>query len=608
MIRLRTFVFVCLIFSLLSNLSAQEVEISTKKEFIGDTEYFLHTVTPGQTIYGISKAYTVSMDEILAANPDVKKGLKAGAILKIPVIKSGEPKKYISHEVKKGETLYEISFNYNVKVSDIMNINPGLTEKIKPGTIIQIPVPEKKLQEPEKNTFGLHVVQKGETIYSIAKQYSTTVDDLKKINAGLTETIQIGQQIRLPIGVVLGKTVVKDSVKEKEPGERKDSVIFIDCGKPGQQGTYRIALLIPFYLERTYSIDTTDDKTPVSSYKSLDFIQFYEGVRVAVDSIKKSEMSLMIYVYDVNEKTDADDFIKQKTELKNMDLIIGPFFMNNFTHFAEWAKTNQINIVNPFTKKESVIENNPFVFKLVSSDSSQACKVINFIAGTYPGCNIIVVNRNADTSLVEAFNNAALINQGKNIFTYSKVEYAGKGFAGISEKLNKDTINVIITLAEGEAFVSAYIRNLNETAHRYKIVLFGQPSWELYPSLDLEYLMSLNLHLFESYFIDYTKTETVDFIKKFRRKYSTDPDYYGYHGYDIMMYFTAALKKYGKDFQGCIEQFNFPLLDAEYIFRKISSGGYENIGCMIYRYEDYKIVNALLNPKREIKLVEKKKP
>ncbi len=603
MSRLSTLSFGFLLLIWCANVAAQEVQISPQKETIGNIEYYLHTVNPGQTIYGISKAYTVSMEEIMKSNPQLKKGLRAGDVIKIPVITSNQAKKFIFHDVVRGETLYEISFNYNVKVSEILSCNPGLTEKLKPGSTIQIPVAEKKIKDTVTTTYGLHIVRQGETIYSIARLYASTIDELKKINQGLTETIQVGQQIRLPFGAVIGKIAAKDSAV------KKDSVILIDCGKSGVNNTYRIALLIPFYLDRTYSIDTADGKTPVSSHQSLNFIQFYEGVRIAIDSLKQSGLSLMIYVYDVHENTDVQSFVMQKTEMKNMDLIIGPFFMNNFSQFADWAKNHRINIVNPFTKKESVLENNPFAFKVVASDSSQAAKVLGFIAQTYPGSNVIVVQRNSDSSLVKAFDlNASMINQSVSQFTYHSINYSGKGFAALSDELKSDVVNVVITLAQGEAFVSAYIRNLNEAAHKHKIVLFGMPSWEQYPSLDLEYLMNLSLHIFDNYFIDYNKPETADFIKKFRRKYSTEPDYYGYQGYDLMMYFSHVLGNYGKNFQQCMEQYNPSLLETEYTFRKTISGGYGNIGCMIYRYENYKIINAVLNPKKEIKLVETRKP
>jgi len=592
--RLKTVVFVVLLISLLPALSAQEIEKSTKKELIGGAEYYLHTVITGQTIYGISKTYTVSMEDILTANPDVKKGLKAGSVLKIPVKKSEETKKYIVHTVARGETLYEISFNYNVKVNDILAINPSMDEKIKPGQVINIPVPEKKQAETEvKNTHGLHIVQKGETIYAIAKKYNTSIDELKKLNPGLTETVQVGQQIIFPVGQV-----------QEKPEVKKDSVIVVECGKTGMKDAYRIALLIPMYLDKSYSIDTSAEDNS-SSHKSLSFIQFYEGARIAIDSLENCGLALTVYVYDVNENTDIKGFLNEKAELKNMDLIIGPFFINSFIQLAGWAEENNINIINPFTKKESVIKNNSHTFKVVSSDSAQAAKVISFVATNYPGCNLIVVNRNADSSLVNAFNNsAALANLDKQVFGYSVVNYSAKGYAGISEKL-KDTINVILALAEGEAFVSTFIRSLNETAHYKKIVLFGQSSWEQYPSLDLEYLMNLNLHVFESYFISYDKPETKYFIKKFRDKYHTDPDYYGFQGYDIMMFFANALKKYGKNFQECLIKCDPQTLISEYIFKKFGSGGYENISCMIYRYDDYSIINAVQSPVKEIKLVEK---
>ncbi len=101
------------------------------KDINGKT-YIIHKVEPGQGLYGISKKYNISQDEILEANPDLKdNGLKAGAEILIPLkvvskkvnaAPKAEQKK-IEHIVKTGETLFRIASIYGVKVDEIREWN-----------------------------------------------------------------------------------------------------------------------------------------------------------------------------------------------------------------------------------------------------------------------------------------------------------------------------------------------------------------------------------------------------------------------------------------------------------------------------------------------------
>ena len=84
--RLLFFLFFLFGMMLSGNLTAQEViERSSKTTQIGGKEYYMHHVKQGQTLYSISKAYNVSIEEIERLNPEVKNGLKAGLVLGIPV-------------------------------------------------------------------------------------------------------------------------------------------------------------------------------------------------------------------------------------------------------------------------------------------------------------------------------------------------------------------------------------------------------------------------------------------------------------------------------------------------------------------------------------------
>ena len=84
----KIFFFFLLSLSLACNLTAQvSVERSTEIVTISGKEYYMHRVLHGQTLYGISHAYNVSVEEIERLNPEVKDGLRSGSVIGIPVKK-----------------------------------------------------------------------------------------------------------------------------------------------------------------------------------------------------------------------------------------------------------------------------------------------------------------------------------------------------------------------------------------------------------------------------------------------------------------------------------------------------------------------------------------
>ncbi|MEI6123656.1 MAG: LysM peptidoglycan-binding domain-containing protein [Bacteroidota bacterium] len=585
------------ILGMAAHINAQNVEISSRTEFIGNKTYYLHTVMQGQTIYGIAKAYSVDIRQIYSANPESVKGIQTGVILKIIKINDSDEIKYINHFVEKGETLYKIATNYYVKVDDLYKVNTGLTDKIAPGQLLKIPLAEKIKTVQKPVGISIHIVQKNETLYSIAKQYSITVDELKKLNSGLTDALQLGQQLKVPLLDLVQKHVIKDTI------------IPFECGKTDLLSTYNIGIMIPFYLDHSSSIDTGNVDIPTTSYKSLSFIQFYEGIRMALDSLEKAGLSLKVYFYDVAEDTNATFDLLKKPEFAFMNLIIGPLFSNNFTIVSSWAKQHAVPIINPFTNKNDLIKDNPFAFKLITSLQSESKQIIGFIENTYSDCNLIIVHNDKEKEFADSLKNIAdkevLLKKSK--LSISMVNYSTEGLTGITKNLSETNTNIIITLMDGEAFVSSYLRNLNSLAYQHKIVLFGKKNWEDYSSLEIEYLMNLNTHIYTNSFIDFKNNKTQDFILNFRNTYKTDPDYYAFQGYDIMIYYGYALKNYGRNFQNCISKYSPELLETNFSFQKTVDGGFENTLGIIYRYEDYKMLNATLYPKKEINLLEKKK-
>lgn len=103
-----------------------------------------------------------------------------------------------THIVEKGETLYSLSRKYNVTVSELAKINDFSAEThIKAGQKLVIPVEDEDSQQESGKTPSFHIVQKGETLYAIARRYQTTVEKIASDNRLKNNVIFAGQKLSL---------------------------------------------------------------------------------------------------------------------------------------------------------------------------------------------------------------------------------------------------------------------------------------------------------------------------------------------------------------------------------------------------------------------------
>ena len=161
----------------------------------------VYIVKRGDTLYSIANKYGLSVSELKAANDLTSNLLSVNQVLKIPTVPvPPQPNEYITYIVKRGDTLYSISKNYNISVDDLVKYNQLATSTLSVGQKILIPT----LQEFEPNDSELiedniYIVKSGDTLYSIAKKYNIPIDKLKEVNGISNNLISLGQKLVLPI-------------------------------------------------------------------------------------------------------------------------------------------------------------------------------------------------------------------------------------------------------------------------------------------------------------------------------------------------------------------------------------------------------------------------
>lgn len=173
-----------------NNLSSNYIDVGQRLFIYNNTNTMdnlenNYIVKKGDTLYSISKLYNVNVSDLMKLNNLENNNLYIGQILKIPIVESND----IEYVVKSGDNLYKISRIYDVSVDDIMKYNNLKSNLLSIGQFLKIPT-----SNDESN---IYIVKSGDNLYSIARRYNTTVDDIKLKNNLKSNLLSIGQKLVL---------------------------------------------------------------------------------------------------------------------------------------------------------------------------------------------------------------------------------------------------------------------------------------------------------------------------------------------------------------------------------------------------------------------------
>jgi len=156
-----------------------------------------YIVKLGDTLYGISNQFGVSVTELAELNNIKGSILQVGQVLNIPSDQSNNPNNMFMYTVLPGDTLYSIARKYNTNVDEIIKLNYLKDTNIKPGQVIRIPEFYFDMDNMNLPNYINYTVKKGDTLYSIARDNNISADVLRKDNALTNDVLQVGQIIRI---------------------------------------------------------------------------------------------------------------------------------------------------------------------------------------------------------------------------------------------------------------------------------------------------------------------------------------------------------------------------------------------------------------------------
>lgn len=408
-----------------------------------DANYLYIKIKPQQTIYSLTKEYSIKEDALKSLNPQLEDGLKAGDVIRIPKKKDNKSEEITPegmYKVQRGDTVYSLSAQFGVSQDEFYITNPRVQ---KDGLTVDsyIKIPKKgKSNAVIQNGFIEHRVKQGETVYSITKLYDVSFSDLLKHNPELRDGLKAGMTLKIPLSDDANISIIR-KVKRIDDNE------------------IHIGLLLPFHLNQ--SKGSAQEKNI-----STDILI---GAKVALDSLAHKGKKINLTVLDSENQSGTIEDLMATHNFSKFDVIVGPLFASNFKALATMLTGSGIALVSPLSNSEDLkeLEN---VLIATPSDEAIADAIVNEINENYKGQQIQILTDDRHKDLAEYFSNNLKKKTKADISITTDVNKLIQKSETVNEKLNDGTVVkkeyftpiITVLVSDNNALGDAYVNKIKK--------------------------------------------------------------------------------------------------------------------------------------------------
>lgn len=564
-----------------------EIKKSTEVVVIRGKSYYLHVVEEGQTLFSICRAYGVGIQAVKDANDKQDNAISVFDVLKIPYTEPAPAQdgRYYYHKVEKGETLYSISRRFGVKIKQILEENEQYAKgTLGVGDVVRLPLNDIRKEAEQAVTVPVREPEK--KVQEVVRE--TASEDF----SGFSEEEPEKQDVLRDTLYLTGeKPVVATPLQEEKPEFVSDP--FIPDNK-----YVKVAVLLPFYASENMRMNVSEDTLETGKAKmrilskSAQFVYFYEGLLLAVDSLKKSGYKIDLHVYDTEKSTEKMYRITEQINALSPDLIIGPVYASEYRVIAENLTNKNIPLIYPLSSRGENFSRYPNFLQVNPSFGVLAGEMARWIAAQSDWANIISLSwTNSDlydeptlSELTEKKLFAEKLEQIQAVNFY-KWDFQEEQMEAFKLILNPDQENIIILPSAKEADVSKMLPLLSAFTDEFKITVVGFPEWQNFSSVDHETYYKLNVKLFAYSYIDNLSEKSRRFADTYRSYFYTEPHSLTNKAYDLGLYFIPLAAKFGNRMLDAISFCEQEGLFSRFRFaRTCQDCGRENYGLYIINY------------------------
>ena len=556
--------------------------------------YYLHTVQPGQTLYSICKAYGANIDEVKSLNDKKDNALSLYEVLKVPYTDPfvQQDDKFYYHKVVKGETFYSIARLYKIKPKRLLKFNEGYAQNqpLAVGAVVKLPLAEIDLSVLGEEEIEASVGKKQE----IRPERPVRNESVKKVEeASVTDILQ-------------DALMQKNEKTEQEPEKETTTVIgatdkmeipdYISEVVMPVDPFVKVALLLPFSAkDYPVFVDTLVEKMPVQiSARSEQFISFYEGVLLAVDSLKNQGYKVNLKVFDTERSAEKMYTMVDEIDRVHPDLIIGPVYGSVYKALMDDLTNKNIPVIYPLSSRSEEFGVYPDFIQVNPSMKALTVAMSDWLREEAEEANLVCLNltgnevSHSDLEDIRLFKEYMHRIGSMNFYDWNT---SAVPLDGLRLQLLPDRENIIILPTTKEAEVSKILPVLSALTDGYRITVVGFPEWQAFTSVDHETYFKLNTKIFTYSYVDNTTEPAKRFALKYRKYFYTEPNNLAYKAFDMSLYFIELAAKYRDRTLDALEFYPRNGDFSRFYFQKMEGqAGKENQGFYIVNFgSDYRL-------------------
>ncbi|MDE6329618.1 MAG: LysM peptidoglycan-binding domain-containing protein [Muribaculaceae bacterium] len=528
--------------------AADETAADASADDTPTVDYVYHTVGDGESLYGISKAYNTTVEDLFKLNPGLRSGAPAeGEVIRVlaDTDKSERRKETVevshveslsAYKVKRGDSWESIALTYAVPVEALRDANPGI-DRIRKGDVLRIPVI---------------------TTINVEQEY-TTEDPRQRHEEGIGE---IYNEVHS-----LGATATADSLGS-EKSQRVDigvAVVLTDIG------------------------NTVDEKRNKTNKE----MEFSRGALTAVDALKSHACHTRLTIIDGSISQDS---VTMALDAFRPQMIVTTSDRSIPAYLVDYAADNKSMVINSFDAKDETYIDNPHVLQYLVPTSYMNSEVTDYMKSAFDGYKLIIAGSPESSDALGASVIQAFAGSGDGV---EEVEITGLADLELNAEHGKYLIYGTPTNQKDVKNLLEQVSALRQRNMMSDIRVMGRPNWIPYATALKDLFGENYVYIPSRFYFDPDDPSTKEFISHYESLFNVRPmkasPVYCATSYDIITYFVPNLAANAGDFNGSFT--SWPTIQSPIDLTRVSNwGGIVNRGVYIITFSPSGISDRISLP------------
>lgn len=555
-------------------------------------KFLSHKVKKKETVFGITRKYNITETQLYEYNPLLKKiGLRKRMTLRIPVYpmvveKLPEPTVELDQNtqayiVKPKETKWRIAYNFQMTIPELEALNPQIKKVLKEGQEIRVPIlasqtESETLEASWDSNYNYYKVLPKEGYYRIEKKIGVTRKVLDSLNPNLLELgLQAGMILKVP-GEAKGELKIQDDLLVAR-------LSLLDSLKEAHE--IELALLLPFKA-KTIEYDSIEDTRRLLQSRNLHTVSadFYSGVLLAIDTLSHYGISVKLNVFDTQNSISKVNEIVNTQDFSKTDAIIGPLIPSNFDYLSTKSQVQKIPKVAPLSTNPVAMRE--AVYQSVTSKKFLRKRMFEYLDRTLNReDNIVLVvdslNRSVEKELLKLFPKASVLRPEKSNYL----------LPDLVDSLLVDSLpNKVILESQDFSLISSASSQMSAQQSKSRTVqLFTTYRGNAYenPNLSLKQLGDLKF-TYSTDRLPLKLGEYSHFQNHYISTFGKPPNRTAIRAYDLTMDLILR-KAYSGNFKSIDKIGETDYQEHRFLYRK-QDKSFENSGYFLLQHKDYELI------------------